>query len=133
MMTISINGAVFVDTSAFVGLLVEQDANHAVAVEAWERAVDTLAQVKVKNELVAAGWLDHVEAAQSTGFLEVIFPDPDTDRLARSILWRFAGVRLSYVDATTLAILQTRSEIGAVFALDEHLFLSGVTSLVQLR
>ncbi len=147
-MKTSTNGAVFVDTSAFVALLVEHDANHKTAIEAWEPLADMLPQVttwgvvsetytwlrvKAKNERIAVRWLDHVDAAQSTGYLEIIFPEPDTDRLARSILRRFADVRLSYVDAMSLAILQMRSGIETVFSFDEHLFLSGITSLVQLR
>ena len=45
---------------------------------------------------------------------------------ARLLLVRFDDQRLSYVDGHTLAILETRPDIDAVFAFDHHLALSGL-------
>lgn len=144
MMT-STNRRVFVDTSAFIALLVEWDPHHGTALSVWNPVAEQMVQfttwgivsetytwlrVKAKDDRVASRWLDQVEAAESMGYLQVIWPDPATDRLARSILRRFSDTKLSYVDATSLAVLQMYSEIDSVFCFDEHLSLVGIPFLV---
>lgn len=89
----------------------------------------TWLRVKAKDNRLAGRWLDQIEAAESLGYLEILWPEPVTDRLARSILRRLLDQKLSYVDATSLAVLQMRSDIRLVFAFDHHLRLGGVPFL----
>ncbi len=143
MTTPSISGAIFVDTSAFVALFAADDEHHEAAVSFWAPLADTVVQVttwgvvsetytwcrvRARDDRLAGRWLDQVEAGESMGYLQVLLPDQTTDRLARSLLRKFSDVKLSYVDAVNLAVLQMQ-EIDAAFAFDRHLSLSGVPLL----
>lgn len=77
----------------------------------------------------AETWLHQEAELEDRGLLEVIFPAPSMEVGIRRNLGRFSDQDLSYVDALSLYVVQTRREIDAIFAFDHHLSLVGVPVL----
>jgi predicted nucleic acid-binding protein len=132
--------SIFIDTGAFLALTDPRDDLHAEAARFYRSLAPRVRRVTSWG-VVAEGytwlryhlpgdqahrWLARIEQSQAQGSLEIIFPDRDLDRRARLLLVRFDDQRLSYVDGHTLALLQSRPDIDAVFAFDQHLALSGL-------
>jgi predicted nucleic acid-binding protein len=77
----------------------------------------------------ALRWLILKESLEHQGFLQVVFPDPQMEVGVRKVIGRFQDQSLSYVDAFSIALLQSRPEIDAVFAFDHHMILAGLPVL----
>ncbi len=77
----------------------------------------------------AMRWLTLKESLEHQGFLQVVFPDPQMEVGVRKVIDRFQDQSLSYVDAFSIALIQTRPEIDAVFAFDHHMILAGLPVL----
>jgi predicted nucleic acid-binding protein len=61
----------------------------------------------------------------SRRLLHVIYPTDELDGAARLELARYPDRVLSYVDALTLAVMRSNSQIDVIFAFDHHMQLSG--------
>lgn len=70
-----------------------------------------------------------MEEAEEQGLLSVVYLDRELEKRARQIIYRFQDQDISYVDAITLAILQSNSGIDAVFSFDCHMILAGISVL----
>jgi uncharacterized protein len=77
----------------------------------------------------ALRWLILKESLEHQGFLQVVFPDPQMEVGVRKVIDRFQDQSLSYVDAFSIALIQSRPEIDAVFAFDHHMILAGLPVL----
>lgn len=132
-------GGVLVDTSAWIALMNKRDAFHGAALEfhqaldgtvgritTWGIVAETYAWVRYHvGEREAQKWLVEKEALVGKGRLEVIFPDPVMEPEIRQVLERYGSIPLSYVDAFSLAVIRVRDDIGASFAFDHHLAVTG--------
>ena len=73
----------------------------------------------------AERWLRETASLQSRRVLEVVFPSATTETEIHRNLSRFSDQEVSYVDAFSVYVVQSRPDIGAVFAFDHHLALAG--------
>ncbi|MBC7342492.1 MAG: type II toxin-antitoxin system VapC family toxin [Clostridia bacterium] len=133
----------FIDTGGFVALADRNDMHHDRAVEfyrALSRDIQRITSLPVISESYAwilyhlggqqaRQWLRYVEEAEAQGLLSVVYPDRELEKKARQIIYRFEDQDISYVDALTLAILQSNSEIDAIFSFDRHMLLAGISVL----
>ena len=128
-------GEVFIDSGAFIAFLVRQDRLHDRAVElfatpprSWSTSVLVVAETH--------GWFLHrlgeEEARTFRAFLEKLSGVEilDTDEAHRRAVWkkldRLRGVKLTYVDASTLVWVEQR-KISTVWATDHHLAIEGAS------
>jgi predicted nucleic acid-binding protein len=131
------NETVYLDSGIFIAALVRRDSFHAQAVELFGRpTMRWITSVLVVSE--SYSWFLHrhgEEAARKlctflsalTGLQFVGFT-PDDHQRALHILDRFRGAKLTYVDATSLALLEQR-KIRTVWSTDHHLSLTGAEIL----
>jgi len=54
-----------------------------------------------------------------------VFPDAQMEIGVRKVIDRFRDQALSYVDAFSIALVQSRPDIDAIFAFDHHMILAG--------
>jgi predicted nucleic acid-binding protein len=134
------SGKVFIDTGAYLALVDPHDDLHQIAVEYYvslaphvQRVTSWAVISECYTWLVyhldgkrARQWLAEVGEAEDRDLLQVVYPDPELNRRSRRIVQRFDDQDLSYTDALSLGILQTRPDIDHVFAFDHHLGLTGV-------
>ena len=69
---------------------------------------------------------------ENQGFLQVIYPDSQMEAGVRKVIGRYHDQKLSYVDAFSIALIQSRPDIDAVFAFDHHMALAGLPVLPGL-
>jgi uncharacterized protein len=134
---------VFVDTSAWLALINRDERRHGAAVT-WQRSLargvlrvtswgivsETYTWLRYHTGYHSAErWLHEEAGLTERGILEVVYPTAQMESGVRRILSRFADQDLSYVDAASLYIVQTRGDIDAIFAFDHHLSLYGVPVL----
>lgn len=133
----------FIDTGGFVALADRNDMHHDRAVEfyrALSRDIQRITSLPVISESYAwilyhlggqqaRQWLRYVEEAEAQGLLSVVYPDRELEKKARQIIYRFEDQDISYVDALALAILQSNSEIDAIFSFDRYMLLAGISVL----
>jgi uncharacterized protein len=138
---------IFVDTSAWLALINRDERSHAAALEfhrslgagvsrvtSWGVVGETYTWLRYHTGYPSAQrWLHEEAGLHERGVLEVIYPTPLTESGVRRTLSRFADQDLSYVDAFTLHIVQTRGDFDAIFAFDHHLSLYGVAVLPGLQ
>lgn len=73
----------------------------------------------------AERWLLEESILLNRKVLEVVFPLAALEPGIQGNLRRFADQDLSYVDALSLLVVQSRGDIDAIFAFDHHLALAG--------
>lgn len=131
-----------VDTGAFIALLDADDELHGAASDFYRRlpAGVPLATTQAviaecytffryrAGSRAALRWLDYLDEARSSGHMRVLYSDADDAARAEGFLRRFADQALSYTDALTLAAAR-RFDMGAIFAFDHHLALTGIPLL----
>jgi predicted nucleic acid-binding protein len=78
---------------------------------------------------IAERWLTGSEQFVAEGRLEVLYPAEFMGPGIHRPLRRFEDQDLSYVDALSIALIQSRGDIDAVFAFDPRLGLAGVPVL----
>jgi predicted nucleic acid-binding protein len=134
---------VFIDTSAWIDLMNKKERHHAAAVmfnkslapmtfriTTWGIVSETFTWIRYHiGSREALRWLTLKESLEHQGFLQVVFPDPQMEVGIRKVIDRFQDQSLSYVDAFSIALIQTRPEIDAVFAFDHHMILAGLPVL----
>ena len=130
---------VFVDTSAWIDLMNKKERHHAAAIEfhkslpsmtlritSWGIVSETYTWIRYHiGSREASRWLALKESLEQQGLLQIVFPDPQMEIGARKVIDRFHDQALSYVDAFSIAIIQSRPDIDAVFAFDHHMALAG--------
>ena len=134
--------AVFVDTSAFVALRNESEAEH-------ERARATLAELIAEGVslftsnyvfaetytalMVRVGREEAIEWGRrfrASGAIELVRLDEEVEDEAWEILERHRDKRWSYVDATSFALIE-RDGASEAFALDAHFAQRGLRVLPE--
>jgi predicted nucleic acid-binding protein len=134
---------VFIDTSAWIDLMNKKERHHAAAVmfnkslapmtfriTTWGIVSETFTWIRYHiGSREALRWLTLKESLEHQGFLQVVFPDPQMEVGVRKVIDRFQDQSLSYVDAFSIALIQSRPEIDAVFAFDHHMILAGLPVL----
>ena len=80
----------------------------------------------------ASRWLSLKDSLEDQGFLQVVYPDSQMEIGVRKVIGRFHDQQLSYVDALTIALIQSRPDINAIFAFDHHMSLAGIPVLPGL-
>jgi predicted nucleic acid-binding protein len=131
---------VFVDTSAWLVLMNRNERYHEAAVQfhrcldpatvrviTWGILSETYTWLRYHSGYRAAErWLHEEAALESQGVLEVVFPTTAMETGIRRNLSRFQDQDLSYIDALSLYVVQSRGDIDAIFAFDHHLALTSV-------
>ncbi|SRR5579883_98479 len=130
----------FVDSSAWIALMNKNERHHAAAVTfhknlgpmtlritTWGVVSETFTWIRYHiGSQEAARWLDLKESLERQGFLQLVFPDAQTELRVRHVINRFRDQSLSYVDASSIALIQSRPDIDAVFAFDHHMLLASL-------
>ncbi len=134
---------VFVDSSAWIDLMNKNEHHHAAAVAfhkslnpmtlritSWGIVSETFTWIRYHvGNREASRWLALKDTLEHQGFLQVVFPDPDMEIGVRKVIDRFHDQTLSYVDAFSIALIQSRPDIDAIFAFDHHLTFAGLPVL----
>ena len=137
---------VFIDTSAWIDLMNSNERHHLAAVTfhkslapmtlritSWGMVSETYTWIRYHiGEREASRWLDVKDAMENQGFLQIIYPDPQMEAGVRKVIGRYYDQKLSYVDAFSIALIQSRPDIDAVFAFDHHMTLAGIPVLPGL-
>jgi predicted nucleic acid-binding protein len=134
--------AVFIDTSAFVALRNESEAEHAMARRAMARLIGegvtlftsnyvfaetyTALMVRVGRE-EAIEWGRRFRASEA---IDLVRLDRDVEEEAWAILERHRDKRWSYVDATSFALIE-RDGGSEAFAFDAHFSQRGLRVLPE--
>jgi len=134
---------VFVDTSAWIGLMNSNERHHnaavtfhkslapmALRITSWGIVSETFTWIRYHiGDREASRWLTLKETMENQGFLQVIYPDSLMETGVRRVIGRYHDQKLSYVDAFTIALIHSRPDIDAVFAFDHHMSLTGIPVL----
>ncbi len=134
---------VFVDSSAWIDLMNKNERHHAAAVTfhkslnpmtlritSWGIVSETFTWIRYHiGSREASRWLSLKESLEQQGFLQVVFPDSQMEVGVRKVIDRFHDQDLSYVDAFSIALIQSRPDIDAIFAFDHHLAFAGLPVL----
>jgi uncharacterized protein len=134
---------VFVDTSAWIDLMNSKERHHTAAVTfhkglapmtlritSWGIVSETFTWIRYHiGYREASRWLSLKDSLENQGFLQVVYPDSQMELGVRKVIGRFHDQQLSYVDAFSLALIQSRPDIDAIFAFDHHLALAGIPVL----
>lgn len=137
---------VFVDTSAWIDLMNKKELHHAAAVAfhqglspstlritSWGIVSETFTWIRYHiGYREASRWLDLKDSLEKQGFLQIVFPDYQMEPGVKRVLDRFHDQKLSYVDAFSIALVQSHPDIDAIFAFDHHLALAGLPVLPGL-
>jgi uncharacterized protein len=137
---------VFIDTSAWIDLMNSNERHHIAAVTfhkslapmalritSWGIVSETYTWIRYHiGEREATRWLAVKDAMENQGFLQIIYPDPQMETGVRKVIGRYHDQKLSYVDAFSIALIQSRPDIDAVFAFDHHMTLAGIPVLPGL-
>jgi predicted nucleic acid-binding protein len=134
---------ILVDTSAWLALINRDERRPAAAVQfqrslgkgvsrvtSWGIVGETYTWLRYhRGNRSSERWLRQEADLEERAVLEVVYPAAQTESGVRRTLSRFADQDLSYVDAISLHIVQTRGDIDAIFAFDHHLSLYGTPVL----
>ena len=134
---------VFIDTSAWIDLMNSNERHHTAAVTfhkslapmtlritSWGIVSETFTWIRYHiGDREASRWLTVKDSLENQGFLQVIYPDSQMEAGVRKVIGRYHDQKLSYVDAFTIALIQSRPDIDVVFAFDHHLTLAGIPVL----
>jgi len=137
---------VFIDTSAWIDLMNSNERHHVAAVDfhksltpmalritTWGIVSETYTWIRYHiGYREALRWLTLKDSLEDQGFLQVICPDHQMEIGVRKVISRFHDQQLSYVDAFSLALIQSRPDIDAIFAFDHHMSLAGIPVLPGL-
>ena len=134
---------VFVDSSVWIDLMNKNERHHAAAVTfhkslnpmtlritSWGIVSETFTWIRYHiGSREASRWLSLKESLEQQGFLQVVFPDSQMEVGVRKVIDRFHDQGLSYVDAFSIALIQSRPDIDAIFAFDHHMAFAGLPVL----
>ncbi|WP_026906923.1 type II toxin-antitoxin system VapC family toxin [Paucisalibacillus globulus] len=128
----------FIDTGAWIALMVESDQFHTKArsyLEDLDLSTKRYSSTYVIAETYtwlryrigfkyADSFLDIIQRSKASGALDVIICEMDILELAEQLLRDFPEQRLSYVDAVSMAIMK-KEKITKVFGFDQHFYILG--------
>lgn len=132
--------AVFVDASAWIGVVSQQDQYHFAATPIYRRLVRERYGLVTTNLVVAEA---HIAIRRISGFvpavqflesirqsqrLHIVYSDPELESLAERILRQFRDHELSLADAVSFAVMR-QLEITAAFTFDRHFAAAGFTQV----
>lgn len=134
---------VFVDTSAWIDLMNSNERHHTAAVAfhkslvpmtlritSWGIVSETFTWIRYHiGEREASRWLTLKDTMENQGFLQIVYPDAQMEARVRRVLGRYHDQKLSYVDAFSIALMQSRPDIDVIFAFDHHMTLAGIPVL----
>jgi len=129
---------VFVDTSAWLALLVKKDINHRLVADHYKKLLDN------KNPLITSSLVigetftllryRHNQSSQKPYFflqfieespsIETVYSSPAIEKKGFSLLEKFQDHRFSFVDATSFALMDDL-KIEAALTLDSHFSIMG--------
>lgn len=134
---------IFVDSSAWISLM-ERNEHHYIDAVTFHKGLDPLTLRITSWGIIAETfawilyhvgrheamhWLSLKDALEHQGVLQVVFPDALMEKRVHNVLERFHDQKLSYVDAFSIAFVQSRPDIDAIFAFDHHMILAGIPVL----
>ncbi len=131
---------IFVDSSAWINLINKKERHYADAVAfhkslnpltlritSWGIVSETFTWLRYHiGYQEASRWLMLKESLEQQGFLQAVFPDAQMEVEVRKVIDRFQDQDISYIDAFTIALVRSRSDIDAVFAFDHHMAFAGL-------
>ena len=134
---------IFIDTSAWIDLMNKSERHHTVAtvfhknlapstlrITTWGIVSETFTWIRYHvGGREALRWLMLKETMERQGVLQVVFPDPQMEVGVKKVIDRYGDQSLSYVDAFSIVVIQSRPDIDAVFAFDHHMALAGLPVL----
>lgn len=134
---------VFIDTSAWIDLMNSNERHHTAAVTFhkslapmtlritnWGIVSETFTWIRYHiGDREAARWLTVKDAMENQGFLQIIYPDLQMEVGVRKVIGRYHDQKLSYVDAFSIALIQSRPDIDAIFAFDHYMTPAGIPVL----
>lgn len=137
---------VFVDTSAWIDLMNNNERHHAAAVAfhkslapltlritSWGIVSETFTWIRYHiGDREAIKWLTIKDSLEKQGSLQILYPDSHTEVGVRKVIDRYHDQKLSYVDALSIALIQSRPDIDVIFAFDHHMALAGIPVLPGL-
>lgn len=137
---------VFVDTSAWIDLMNSNERRHTAAVTfhkslapltlritSWGIVSEMFTWIRYHiGDREAVKWLTIKDLLEKQGSLQIIYPDVQTEVGVRKVISRYHDQKLSYVDALSIALIQSRPDIDAIFAFDHHMVLAGIPVLPGL-
>lgn len=137
---------IFVDTSAWIDLMNSNEQHHTAAVTfhkslspmtlritSWGIVSETFTWIRYHiGDREASKWLTLKDSMENQGFLQIIYPDSLMETGVHRVISRYHDQKLSYVDAFSIALIQSRPDIDAVFAFDHHMALASVPVLPGL-
>src|SRR5258708_38882649 len=137
---------VFMDTSAWIDRMNSHERHHAAAVAfhksldpmklritTWGIVSETFTWIRYHiGYREASRWLSLKDALENQGFLQVVYPDSQIELGVRKVIDRFPDQQLSYVDAFSIALIQSRPDIDVIFAFDHHMTVAGLPVLPGL-
>ena len=130
---------VFVDSSAWVALADGTEPNHESAAAAYQSLLRS-ARLVTTNLVVAEAHttlMRRINSRVALAFLEnllssmrilIIHPDGVTDQEALRMLRKYADQRISFTDATSFAVMSSRS-IREAFSYHKHFRIAGFNML----
>ncbi len=122
----------FMDSGAFIALIVTNDTHHAAAVKyhnvtsSPRHTLDaivgeTYTHLRYRfGKSAGLAFLDIIDRLRAAGELKVHHIDDALSASAEAILRQYADIALSYTDAVALAWLRQHKEVRSIFGFDQH-------------
>lgn len=124
---------IFIDTGAWIGLIDGNDQYHRKAVAFYDH-IDPTMEKTTSTHVIAETytWLRYragfvcssrflsiIQQARAVGAVNILLDSDKTIELAEQILLDYPDQKLSYVDATSMALMRSY-DIRQVFGFDHH-------------
>ncbi len=137
---------VFVDTSAWIGVVARKDSFHSLARDFYKNLLDEKALLVTSNYVLdetvtrirydighkpALEFLQAVDAAASSGLLRTYWVSEEVAQAARKLFEKYDDQLLSFTDCTSAAVCE-RLSVENVFTFDRHFSMLGFQILPVL-
>lgn len=131
---------IFVDSGAWIAVVVAGDAHHRAAVELYRSLLAVSPLLVTTNLIIAESYvlirragghrpaIQFLQALRTSPRLLKIFSSADVEAAAEQTLTRYTDQDFSFVDAVSFAVMRER-QIGEAFAFDRHFLTAGFTLL----
>src|SRR5260370_33685328 len=137
---------VFIDTCAWIDLMNSSERHHAAAVAfhkslapmtlritTWGIVSETFTWIRYHiGYREASRWLSLKDSLENQVFLQVVYPDSQIELGVRKVIDRFLYQHLSYVDAFSIVLIQSRPCMDVIFHFDYVMTLAGLPVLPGL-
>ncbi len=134
MIKISTSKGIFIDTGAFIAIIVKNDINHVKANEYWNKILENNIPIITSNFVIsetytwlryktshfeATKFLDIISNAIKHNYIEVLYSDEYIEGRAINILVKYNDQDISYVDSVSFSIMENK-DIKIAFTFDNH-------------